>query len=168
MKRKHKKYSRPKRPFEKVRIEEEAGIKEEFGLKNKREIWKADAAIKKIREKAKKLISADPKIQKSFFERLKKMGIETNTISEVLSLDKKNYLKRRIQTIIFKKRLATTPKAARQLIVHKKVMVNGEVVSSPSYMVPEDLEDKIEIKKKEKKKVEEKERDGIEGENKDG
>ena len=34
MKRKHKIYSRPKRPFDKVRIDEEAKIKEEFGLKN--------------------------------------------------------------------------------------------------------------------------------------
>ena len=46
MKRKHKTYSRPKRPFDKPRIEEEAGIMEEFGLKNKREIWKAEARIK--------------------------------------------------------------------------------------------------------------------------
>ena len=56
MKRKHKIYSRPKRPFDKTRIEEEGKIKEEFGLKNKKEIWKADARIKEIREKAKKLI----------------------------------------------------------------------------------------------------------------
>ena len=39
MKRKHKLYSRPKRPFDKQRIDEEAKIKEEFGLKNKKEIW---------------------------------------------------------------------------------------------------------------------------------
>ena len=51
MKRKHKTYSRPKRPFDKSRIEEEVRIKEEFGLKNKREIWKADAKIKEIRER---------------------------------------------------------------------------------------------------------------------
>ena len=49
MKRKHKRYSKPKRPFEKGRIEEEAEIKKRFGLKNKKEIWKADAKIKNIR-----------------------------------------------------------------------------------------------------------------------
>jgi ribosomal protein S4 len=59
MKRKHKTYSRPKRPFDKARIQEEVEIKKEFGLKNKKEIWKAEAKIKKIREKAKKLISVD-------------------------------------------------------------------------------------------------------------
>ena len=45
MKRKHKIYSKPKRPFDKARIEEEGGIVEEFGLKNKREIWKAEASL---------------------------------------------------------------------------------------------------------------------------
>ena len=61
MKRKHKIYSRPKRPFDKARIDEEAKIKEEFGLKNKKEIWKADAKITSMREKAKKLISGNEK-----------------------------------------------------------------------------------------------------------
>ena len=72
MKRKHKTYSRPKRPFNKERIEEEAIIKKEFGLKNKKEIWKAEAKIKSIREKAKKLISSKPEEQKALFDRLKK------------------------------------------------------------------------------------------------
>ena len=40
MKRKHKLYSRPKKPYDKKRIEEEAIIIERFGLKNKREICK--------------------------------------------------------------------------------------------------------------------------------
>ena len=60
MKRKHKQYSKPKRPFDKVRIDEEAKIKEEFGLKNKKEIWRAEARIKSIREKAKGLIAIWP------------------------------------------------------------------------------------------------------------
>ena len=45
MKRKQKKYSKPKRPFDKKRIDEENQLKKEFGLKNKREIWKAEAKI---------------------------------------------------------------------------------------------------------------------------
>src|SRR3989344_4838282 len=153
MKRKHKTYSRPKRPFEKARIEEENKISEEFGLKNKREIWKAEAKIKSIREKAKRLISSDIGEQKVFFDALKGIGLNVSSIAEVLSLDKKDYLKRRLQTIIVKKRLATTPKAARQLIVHKKVLVDGEIIDSPSYLVSVDLEGKIEVVKKQKNKV---------------
>ncbi len=151
MKRKHKTYSRPKRPFDKARIEEEAKIIEEFGLKNKREIWKADARIKEIREKAKKLISADSTKQEKLFERLKKIGFNVNSIGNVLSLDKKDYLKRRLQTVLVDKRLARSPRGARQLIVHRKVIVNGKAIDSPSYIVPIALEDKIIIKVKKAK-----------------
>jgi small subunit ribosomal protein S4 len=159
MKRKHKIYSRPKRPFDKVRIEEEKGIVEEFGLKNKREIWKAEAKIKTIREKAKRLISAKPEEQQILFNKLNKMGLKVDSISSVLSLDKKDYLKRRLQTIVVMKKLATTPKQARQLITHKKVLVNGGAVDSPSYIVPVELENKITLKEKKisKKKEEVKE-----------
>jgi small subunit ribosomal protein S4 len=153
MKRKHKTYSRPKRPFDKARIQEEAKIKEEFGLKNKREIWKADAKIKAIREKAKKLISADENEKKAFFNRLRKIGFKVNSIEDVLSLDKRDYLKRRLQTILVTKGFARTPRAARQLITHKKVLIAGNSVNSPSYIVPVDLEDKISIKASKERKT---------------
>ena len=157
MKRKHKIYSRPKRPFDKARIDEEALIKKQFGLKNKKEIWKADAKIKSMREKAKKLISAKPEEQNALFDRLKKIGLKVDSISDVLGLDKKDYLMRRLQTIVKEKGLAPTVKTARQLITHKKVLVNGKVLDTPSYIVPTELEGKISLKKKEKKVVKKKE-----------
>ncbi len=157
MKRKHKTYSKPKRPFDKARIQEEAGIKEEFGLKNKKEIWKADAQIKLIREKAKKLISADEEEKKIFFERLKKIGFNVNSISDVLSLDKKDFLKRRLQTILVDKKIARTQKSARQLITHKKVLIEGRSINAPSYIVPVSLENKISLKENKKKNKAEKE-----------
>ncbi len=157
MKRKHKIYSRPKRPFDKVRIQEEGEIVKEFGLKNKREIWRAEAKIKSIREKAKKLISAKPEEQEVLFNKLNKMGLKVNSISTVLSLDKRDYLKRRLQTVVVEKKLATTPKQARQFIVHKKVIVDGRAVNTPSFIVPVELENKITLKKKKPaKKKEEK------------
>ena len=146
MKRKHKTFSKPKRPFDKVRLEEEAKIKKEFGLKNKKEIWKAEAKIKSFREKAKRLISSKPEEQKILFDQLKKMGLNVSSIANVLSLDKEDYLKRRLQTIIVKKRLASTPGSARQLITHKKVLIGGRVLDSPSYIVPVELENKISLK----------------------
>jgi len=157
MKRKHKTYSKPKRPFDKVRIQEEAEIKKEFGLKNKREIWKADAKIKSIREKAKKLISSDESEKIKFFNRLKKMGFKVNSISDVLSLDKKDYMKRRLQTILVSRGMARSMKSARQLITHKKVLIGENSVNSPSYIVPVELENKITIKptKMKEKKIKE-------------
>ncbi len=151
MKRKHKKYSRPKRPFDKARIEEEAQIKKEFGLKNKKEIWRAEAKIKSIRARAKELITKEVGEQKVFFEKLNKMGLKVNSIADVLSLDKKDILNRRLQTMVFKKRLVPTVKTARQLITHRKVLIEGKVVNAPSYIVPVRLENKISLKISKKK-----------------
>lgn len=151
MKRKHKIYSKPKKPFDKTRIEEEAKIKKEFGLKNKKEIWKADTKIKSMREKAKKLISANKEEQGALFDRLRKIGLNVHSIADILSLRKEDYLKRRLQTLVVEKGLATTTKGSRQMIVHKKILVNGNVVNVPSYIVPTEMEDKISLKKKEKK-----------------
>jgi small subunit ribosomal protein S4 len=150
MKRKHKRYSKPKRPFDKERIDKEANLKEEFGLKNKKEIWKAESKIKSIREKAKKRISASPKEQEILFNKLKEIGFNVNSIGDVLTLEVEDYLKRRLQTILVKKELARTIKNARQLVVHKKVLIDGKIVDSPSYIVPINLENKIEIKDKKK------------------
>ena len=146
MKQKHKTYSKPKRPFDRERIIEEAQIKKEFGLKNKKEIWMAEAKIKLIREKAKKLISASIEEQKALFNKLKKIGLDTNSIADILSLDKKDYLKRRLQTVLVSKKMARTSKSARQLITHKKVLIGGSIVNSPSYIVPIELENKISLK----------------------
>ena len=146
MKRKHKKYSKPKRPFDKERILEEGRIKEEFGLKNKKEIWRSEAKIKLIRKKAKKLISSPVEEQQVLFNNLKKIRLNVSSIADVLSLDKEDYLRRRLQTIVKTKKIASTIKSARQLIVHKKVLVQGSVIDSPSYIVPIELESGIILK----------------------
>lgn len=151
MKRKPKSYTRPKRPFEKERIEEEKKIQKEFGLKNKKEIWKAESEINSIREKAKALISSPEEEQKKLFERLNKQGYDVNSIADILSLNKTDLLKRRIQKIIHYKGFARSPRHARQLVAHKKVKVNGRTINQPSFHVPIELEDKIEIKEKPKK-----------------
>ncbi len=150
MKRKHKKYSKPKRPFDKARIEEESIIKKKYGLKNKKEIWKADAKVRVMRQKAKKLIKAPLEEQKALFSRLQKIGLKVSSIADILGLNKTDYLERRLQTIILKKKIAPTIKTARQMITHKKILVNGAVVNSPSYIVSTDLENKIKAKKTEK------------------
>src|SRR3989344_6371156 len=148
MKRKHKKYSRPKKPFDSVRMEEEGKLKKEFGLKNKKEIWKADAQVKSMRTKAKKLIKSSPEEQKILFTRLKKRGYEVNSISDVLALNIRNHLGRRLQTIVAQKKISSTVKGARQLITHKKILVDNKAVDSPSYLVSVEMEGKISLKSK--------------------
>ncbi len=148
MKRKHKLYSNPKKPFDKLRIEEEKKIMEEFGLKNKKEIWKAEAKVKLVREKARKLIKSPPENQKNLFDQLKKIDIKVDSLTDAFALDIKDYLERRLQTIVFKKRFANTIKEARQKIVHRKILVDQKVINKPSYLVPVELENKITLKVK--------------------
>lgn len=144
--RKHKAYSRPRKPFDKKRIEEEAEIQKQFGLKNKREIWRAESEIGIIRKHAKALITADEGRKEEFFAGLQKRGFPVKTISDALGLTKEDLLKRRLQTLVFEKKLAATPKAARQLIVHRNVLVDHKVVNVPSTLIPIALEHKISLK----------------------
>ena len=148
IKRKGKLFNRPKKLFDRARMDEENVLVKRYGLKNKREIWKAKTAVSNLRRRAKALIGKEAEEQKSFFDKLMKMGIVVRDISDVLALTEENLFERRLQTVLFKKKLANTVKGARQLIVHKNVLVDGNVVNVPSFIVTSDLEDKITLKEK--------------------
>jgi len=145
MRKQHKKFSKPRTLFNRPRIEEENKLVEEYGLKNKKEIWKADSKIKSLREKAKDLLREKPEKQELFIAKLKQRGFSVNSLDDVLSLKIEDILKRRLQTIVFKKRIANTEKQARQLITHKKILVGDSVINIPSYIVPLDMENKIKL-----------------------
>jgi small subunit ribosomal protein S4 len=154
IKKKRSKFNRPKKRFDRERIDAENVIVRNYGLKNKREIWKAKAKIDKFRQRAKSLIGSEEDEKNKFFGKLNKMGILVKEISDVLGLTEEDYLKRRLQTVVFKKGLANTVKQARQLIVHKYVLVEGRVVNVPSFIVTKELEDKITVKPKKEKVLE--------------
>lgn len=151
IKRKQQRFSRPKQLFNRARIDEENVIVKKYGLKNKREIWKAEAQISRLRRRAKSLISKSEEEKKLFFEKLNKMGFKIFDVSDVLGLTTENWLDRRLQTFVVKKNLATSTREARQLIVHKKVYVNGCAVNAPSFFITTDLENKISLKPKKEK-----------------
>ncbi len=157
MKRQHKSYLRPRKAYEKTRMESENVLVEKYGLKNKREIWKAIAKIRYFRNRVKSLINATPEEQEGLLTKMKALGLKVSNIPEALGLDKEDLLKRRLATIVFEKGFAKTPKQARQMIVHKKVLVDGKVVDSPSYIVSINEENKINVKVKAKKVTEKKE-----------
>lgn len=162
-KRKRKKYSRPRKPFDKLRIEEEDLLVEKYGLKNKREIWKADAEISRIRNLGKKLITRSEQEKRLFIERLQKQGFKVESIPDSLALDKEDWLKRRLQTIVYSKGLTSTPKQARQLINHKHVSIGDQITNIPSYQVSLEEEPEVKlnivlkVKKPEKERSKEKE-----------
>ena len=146
IRRQKKTYARPLRLFDKERIEEENTFMEKYGLKNKREIWKMEFSISKIRNQAKGLITASTEDQDAFIATLAKKGlIKANAkIDDVLGMTKENFVERRLQTLVFRKGLSHTAKEARQMITHRKVMVGDRIINIPSY--PVDLAEEKMIK----------------------
>ncbi|MEK6850132.1 MAG: 30S ribosomal protein S4 [Nanoarchaeota archaeon] len=149
--RKKKLYARPKRLYEKVRILEENKLMANYALKNKKEIWKADAKINYYRSRAKELAKKSLEEQKVLFDRLTALGIKVNSIADILALKIENLLERRLPTIIVKKGIAKTAKQARQMVSHKNILINGNVVNTPGYIVPVSEENLITLRKFNKK-----------------
>lgn len=149
--RKRKLFKKPRKPFELERIQEEDKIAEKYGLKNKREIWKANSNVTLLRNRAKALIPKSQEEKEKFFEKLRKEGYNVSNISDVLALKTEDLLERRLQTFVLKKGLANTTRQARQLVVHKYILVQGKMVNSPSFHITKDLENKIKIKEGKKK-----------------
>lgn len=152
----HKQYSTPKRRFEKTRIEEEAKIVIEYGLRNKRELWKAESTLRKYRKATREILAldsagTDPKRaeakRRQLIDHLSRYGLvpesEDVDIDDILALQVQQALERRLQTIVYRKGLARSPKQARQLITHGHIALNGRRVNIPGYVVPKSDEASI-------------------------
>ncbi len=143
-----KKYSKPAHMWQKVRIDEERALVQEFGLSNKREIWRATSQLRTYTKQAKKLIpekSAQADKEKTqLLDKLMGLGlIKNKTLESVLDITLKDILERRLQTIIIRKNLAKTIKQSRQMITHAHISVENKKITSPSYLVRVDEEAKI-------------------------
>ncbi len=148
--RKHrKKYETPTHPWQKDRIDKEKIILKEYGLRNKKELWRSESRLRKFTTQAKKLISSTTKqAEKEKKDLLIKLFrynlIEKDAkLEDVLNLSINNILDRRLQTIVYKKGLSHSQKQARQFITHRHITVNDKLVTIPSYLVSKDEEDKI-------------------------
>lgn len=159
--RKKKRYSRPKKAFQSARIAEENSLMKRYALKNKLEVWKNQAKVNYFRKRAKALAKSPAEEQEVLFSKLRALGLKTSSIADVLALKLENLLERRLPIIVFKKGFSKTPQEARQMVVHKRVLINNNVINTPSYLVALADENGISIKKsnkpaKQPEKVEEK------------
>lgn len=142
-----KKWESPGHPWIKSRLERELELVYGYGLRNKRELWIAQTMLRKIRHRARQLLSLPPEEVKKELEvlarKLYRMGLINRIdvdINEILSLTVEAILERRLQTIVWKKGLAKTVYHARQLITHGHIAINGKRVTSPGYLVSRDEE----------------------------
>ena len=137
-------FETPNHPYQGERIAEERELLSRYGLKNKEELWRAESELRRIRREARRLIgNAQGDIDQAardgagFLNRLRRYGLLGNEeeISEVLSLEVTDLLERRLQTIVYRQGLASTPQQARQFIVHGHITVDGARVQVPSKTV---------------------------------
>ena len=137
-----KHYNTPSHPWQKVRIEEERTLIHQYGLKNKKEIWKANTKIRSMRRQARKLTatSGDEQAQKEkglLLSKLNRLGLleQDSGLEDVLRMTPENILDRRLQTQVYLQGLASTAKQSRQLIIHGHISVDGAVTRVPGMIV---------------------------------
>jgi small subunit ribosomal protein S4 len=139
-------YDTPKHPWEAARMEEERKLCKKYGLKNKRELWKAQAILRGFRRQARELQArlrtgeAQAKIETDgLLGRLTRLGLlpsGTPTLDDVLALGIEDVLGRRFEWIVVRRGLGGTPNGARQLIVHGHLSIGGRRMTRPGYLVP--------------------------------
>jgi len=146
MKRQKKKYEKPLRPWDKVGIETEKKLKKDYGLRRKKEIWRAESILRNYRRIARSLAAKrDKEREKILLEKLINLGLikPESSLDNVLALNIENILERRLQTLVFRKGLAHSTKQARQYIIHGHISLDGRRVRWPSTLVPLSDEGKI-------------------------
>jgi len=144
-----KQYETPNEGWNEERIEREDQLSEKFGLKNKREVYKAQSQLRDLRRQARKLAaSEDEKQTEDFLQKVHSLGLvrEDDHLEDVLSLNVEDILNRRLQTAVNRKGYTDTAKEARQRVTHGHVYINGQRVTVPGYLLTQEEEKNIEIK----------------------
>ena len=144
-------WQKPKRPLNYDLMMDELKTLGTFGLKTKRELWKTQTELSRVRLQARSLLAlgqeARERKEPILMQSLSKIGLvdQNSTLDDVLNLQVTDLLSRRLQTIAHKKLYFKTPYQARQAIVHGHVMIENNVVTIPSYIVKTEEEAKIRL-----------------------
>merc|ERR1712086_996694 len=144
----------PRRAYDKERLDAELKMIGQFGLKNKREIWRNGLILSKVRATARTLLTKDEKDPQRIFEgqalmrRMIRYGIldeDKQRLDYVLELKVENVMERRLQTLVFKRSLAKSIHHARVLIRQRHIRVGHQIVDVPSFMVRVESQPHIEF-----------------------
>ena len=136
-----KQYSRPRSPWRADQLAQELYLLGSYGLRNKRELWKAETQLSSVRKQARTLLAATQVVrereEKKLLDSLRRKGLirEDATLDDILSLTVEDMLARRLQSMVFKKGMAVSALHARQLIVHGHVAIGDRIITIPGYEV---------------------------------
>jgi small subunit ribosomal protein S4 len=146
-----KQYNTPSHPWNADRIKEENRLSAKYGLKNKKEIWKAESRVERYRRDARVLLGMDSeqsrKDSKQLLTHLINAGILSPNakLEEVLDINVEDVLRRRLQSLVHKKGLSSTAKEARLFVVHGHITLNGRKINVPGHLVSKADEDSIDF-----------------------
>jgi small subunit ribosomal protein S4 len=151
---KSKSFETPKHPWQEARMANEVQLVKAYGLRNKREVWKAASMLRMYRSEARKLLATVASGQEGGLEghlktqseeilsKLIRYGIlkADSDIDGILSLKTENILERRLQTQVLRLGLARTVVQARQFITHGHIAVNGRKATIPGMLISKEDE----------------------------
>ncbi len=146
-----KKYSTPNHPWIRAVIEADKILKQEFGLVKKKEILIASSFLRKYKRLAKALIATKTaqalKEKEQILTKLKRLGILASdaSLDQILTLETKDVLNRRLQSVVYRHGLARTMKQARQFVTHRHIRIGADEFTSPSYLVSLEEEQHLKI-----------------------
>jgi small subunit ribosomal protein S4 len=144
-----KTYRRPRRIWTADQLNAELYIIGSYGLRNKRELWKAQTEVARFRNQARALLSLSTEVrhekETSLLSFLNRLGLvnESATLDDVLNLKIEDLLERRLQTIVMRKGGTKSPHQARQIVVHGHVSIGNKIVNLPGYLVNKEEEQQI-------------------------
>ena len=144
-----KAWRKPKRPLNYELKMEELKTLGTFGLRTKRELWKAHTELSRVRHQARSLLALrqEIRIEKEpiLMKSLARIGLVSGdaTLDDVLNLKADDLLSRRLQTIVSNKLGFKTPYQARQAVIHGHIMIGDRKINIPSYIVTVEEENSI-------------------------
>lgn len=144
-------WRKPKRPLNYDLKMDELKTLGGFGLRTKRELWKARTELSRLRQQARSLLAlgeeARGEREPVLIRSLERIGLVKpgSGLDDVLNLQVNDVLARRLQSIVMKKMDFRTPYQARQAVVHGHIMIGERIVDIPSYTVTVDEEASVRL-----------------------
>ena len=145
-------WRKPERPLNYNLKMEELRTVGTYGLRTKRELWKAHTELSRVRHQARSLLALQRAVREErepiLMRSLARIGLvkEDATLDDVLQLQVTDLLGRRLQTIVWKKLGFKSPYQARQAVVHGHIMIGDRVVDIPSYVVTTSEEPTVKLR----------------------
>ena len=145
-------YKPPRNPWVTEQLTRELNLLGVYGLRTKKELWKAQTMLSTVKKTARNMLSAPPEIrsvrESELLNSLTTLGLSSNdsTLDNILGLTVENILDRRLQSLVLKKGLANSIHHARQAIIHRHVVIGPRIVTIPSYLVKRNEEDSVSLR----------------------